>query len=124
MQQPGIPFWAWLLLAMAILLEVMGTTALRLAQGWRHPWAAMAMLAFYAASFIIMSHAVRWIPLATSYAIWSGAGTILITLVAVARFNEALTTGKLIGMGLVVIGIILIQGSHDAAPSHGPRLTP
>ena len=124
MQQPGIPFWAWLLLAMAILLEVMGTTALRLAQGWRHPWAAMAMLAFYAASFIIMSHAVRWIPLATSYAIWSGAGTILITLVAVARFNEALTPGKLIGMGLVVIGIILIQGSHDAAPSPGPRLTP
>lgn len=124
MQQPDIPCWAWLLLAMAILLEVMGTTALRLAQGWRHPLMAMAMLGFYAASFIIMSHAVRWIPLATSYAIWSGAGTILITLVAVARFNESLTPGKLIGMVLVVIGIVLIQGSHDAAPSDGPRRIP
>jgi small multidrug resistance pump len=115
MRSAVVPAWAWLLLAMAIVLEVMGTTALRLAQGWRHPLAALAMLICYAASFTAMSYAVRRIPLAVSYAIWSGAGTLLITMVAILWFDESVSFRKLMGMMLVVLGIALIQSSGRTA---------
>jgi small multidrug resistance pump len=96
----------WFCLAGAILLEVAGTTAMKLSQGFSRPLPSVLLFVFYGASFALMTLAVKRIDMSVSYAIWSGVGTALIALIGFGWFREPVTALKVASMMLIVIGVI------------------
>ena len=96
----------WLCLAAAIVLEIAGTTSMKLAQGFTRPVPSVLLFVFYAASFALMTVAVKRIDMSVSYAIWSGVGTALIALIGVGWFRESLTTIQVISIVAIIAGVI------------------
>lgn len=100
---------AWL--ALAIGSEVVATTALKLSDGFtRIGWAAV-VVAGYGLSFYALSVTLRSIPLGVVYAVWSGVGTAVIVLIGYVLFREVLDTVKLAGIGLIIIGVAMLNGA-------------
>jgi small multidrug resistance pump len=100
---------AWL--ALAIGSEVIATTSLKLSDGFTRPIPVIAVVAGYAISFYALSISLRSFPLGVVYAIWSGVGTAAIVVIGFFLFREALDTMKLGGIGLVIVGIALLNGT-------------
>jgi len=106
---------AMLVLSVAIASEVMATTSLKLTEGFtRHVWLAPVAVG-YLLAFYLLSVTLKTVPVGVAYAIWSGLGTIGITLVGWWLFKQSLNTPTLIGMTLVLIGVMMMNLSGDAA---------
>jgi small multidrug resistance pump len=103
---------AWTLLAIAITFEVMGTTCMKLSQGFTRPVPSVAMFAFYALAFTCNTMAIKTIDLSVTYAVWSGVGTIATALIGIYYFKEAATAIKLASISLIVVGVF---GLHAAS---------
>lgn len=101
--------WAWLFLLAAILMEVTGTTFMKLSDGFRHGWFSAAVFVFYGLSLAAFVVALRRIDLSVAYAIWSGLGVALVATVGIAYFEEPLTGQKLACLLLIVIGVVGLQ---------------
>ena len=102
-------------LALAIGTEVVATTALKLSDGFtRLGWVAVVVVG-YGISFYAMSVALRSIPLGVVYAVWSGVGTAAIVLIGFVLFREMLDAIKLAGIGLIIIGVVMLNGAGSAA---------
>jgi small multidrug resistance pump len=100
---------AWL--ALAIGTEVAATTALKLSDGFRQlGWAAVVVIG-YGISFYALSVSLRTIPLGVVYAVWSGVGTAAIVLIGWGLFREILDGVKLAGIGLIIIGVVMLNGA-------------
>jgi small multidrug resistance pump len=107
---------AWAVLAGAILLEVAGTTCMRLSEGFTRPVPSVLIFVFYAASFALNTLVIRTLGLSVVYAVWSGVGTVLTALIGFLYFREPATAVKLASIGLIVIGVLgLHAGSRAAA---------
>lgn len=105
----------WLYLLFTILFEVAGTTSLKLSQGFTKPLPSILVAVFYGSSFYLLSLALKKIDVSIAYAIWSGLGTALVTVIGILWFKEPTTAIKLISIGLVIIGVIglnLSGGGH------------
>ena len=96
----------WLCLAGAILLEIAGTTSMKLSQGFTRTLPSVLLFVFYALSFTLMTVAVKRIDMSVSYAIWSGVGTTLIALIGVLWFRESLSVVQLVSIALIIVGVI------------------
>ncbi|CCE11161.1 multidrug resistance protein; DLP12 prophage [Bradyrhizobium sp. STM 3843] len=97
------------LLAIAILAEVLATTALKQSEGFSRPlWTALT-LAGYAIAFYCLSLSLKSIPTGIAYAIWSGVGIILISLFAWVSHGQRLDTPAMIGMGFIVTGVVVMN---------------
>jgi small multidrug resistance pump len=96
----------WLCLAGAIVLEVAGTTSMKLSQGFSRPLPSVLLFVFYAASFALMTVAVKKIDISVSYAIWSGVGTALIALIGFGWFKEPVTALKVVSISMIVVGVV------------------
>jgi small multidrug resistance pump len=103
---------AWTVLGLAILLEVAGTTCMRLSEGFTRMTPALLMFAFYAGSFTLNTIVIRVLGLSVVYGVWSGVGTVLTALIGVHYFKEPATAFKLVSIGLIVIGVM---GLHSAS---------
>jgi small multidrug resistance pump len=103
---------AWMLLSVAILLEVAGTTSMRLSDGFTRLTPAFLMLLFYAGAFAINTLVVRVLGLSVTYAVWSGVGTVLTAMIGIWYFKEPATALKMASIGLIVIGVM---GLHSAS---------
>ncbi len=96
----------WSCLALAIALEIAGTTSMKLSQGFTRPLPSVLLFVFYALSFALMTVAVKRIDMSVSYAIWSGAGTAVITLIGVYAFGETLSAVQIASIALIIAGVI------------------
>jgi small multidrug resistance pump len=97
-------------LALAIGTEVVATTALKLSHGFQHlGWAAVVVIG-YGISFYALSISLRTIPLGVVYAVWSGVGTAVIVVIGWVLFREVLDSVKLAGIGLIIIGVVMLNG--------------
>jgi small multidrug resistance pump len=97
---------SWLYLMVAILLEVCGTTCMKLSHGFTR-WAPSVLLfVFYALAFAAVTLAVKRIEISTAYAIWSGLGTALIAAIGILWFKESLGLVKLASLALIILGIV------------------
>lgn len=105
---------AWLLLALAIVLEVAGTTSMKFANGFEHRLPSVLVFVFYALSFSLMMLALKQIELSIAYAIWAGAGTALIAVIGVAWFGEPVTAVKVGSLLLIVLGVLGLKISSTA----------
>lgn len=95
-----------LILTAAILAEVAGTTCLKLSAGLSRPWFVLGTVVLYLISFAGLALALRRIDMSVAYAIWSGLGMALITLVGVLAFDEPFTAGRFLCMVLILVGVV------------------
>ena len=99
----------WIFLAIAIIAEVIATTALRATDGFTRVAPSLTVVVGYGVSFYFLSLTLRTIPMGVTYAIWSGVGIILISLAGFIIYNQILDAAALIGMGLIVAGVVVMQ---------------
>lgn len=99
----------WIILAAAILLEVTGSTFMKLSNGLTVFWPSVAVFLCYAASIAGLTVVLKHIELSIAYAVWSGVGTALTAAIGIYWFKEPATTLKLVSLGLVITGIIGLQ---------------
>ena len=105
----------WLYLAMAIVLEVSGTTCMKLSEGFTKTAPSILLFVFYTSSFCFLTLALKRIDVSIAYAVWSGVGTALIATIGVLWFKEPATALKLISLGLIIIGVVGLNlggGAH------------
>ena len=97
---------SWILLFVAICLEVCGTTCMKLAHGFARLIPSVLVFIFYGASFGAFTIVLKHIHVSVAYAIWSGTGTVLITMIGWYWFAEPLGSVKLISIGLIILGVV------------------
>ncbi|HXY57733.1 MAG TPA: multidrug efflux SMR transporter [Methylocystis sp.] len=99
----------WLYLSIAIVSEVVATSALKATEGFRHFWPSVVVVAGYGAAFYFLSLTQSAIPIGVSYAVWSGVGVALISAVGWVVYRQTLGLGELLGIGLIVAGVIVLK---------------
>ncbi|TKC90089.1 multidrug efflux SMR transporter [Trinickia terrae] len=102
-----MPGYAWL--AIAIVAEVIGTSALRAAEGFSRFWPSLVVVAGYGVAFYCLSLTLKSMPVGIVYAIWSGVGIVLITLVAVVLYRQVPDLAAVAGLGLIVAGVAVLN---------------
>ena len=99
----------YLYLFMAILAEVIATSALKSAEGFTKLAPSLVVVLGYGAAFYLLSLVLRHMTVGVTYAIWSGVGIVLVALVGVVVFREIPDTPAIIGMGLIIAGVTVIH---------------
>jgi small multidrug resistance pump len=99
--------YGWL--AIAILGEIVATSALKASDGFSRLGPSLVTIAGYGLAFWALSICIRTVPLGLAYAIWSGVGIVLITAIAWVAFRQTLDLPALLGMGLIVAGVLVIN---------------
>lgn len=100
----------WLMLAIAISLEVTATLFLRLADGFTKLWPSVVVVVGYAGSFILLSLILRsGIAIGIVYAIWSAFGVTFVSLLGIAIFDDQISVLSGVGIAVVVVGVVLVQ---------------
>jgi small multidrug resistance pump len=102
-----LPPYAWL--AIAIVAEVIATSALRASEGFSRLLPAAVVVIGYGIAFYCLSLTLRSIPVGVVYAIWSGAGIVLITLVAIVMYRQMPDFAAICGLGLIVSGVVVLN---------------
>lgn len=110
------PLKPYLFLFVAIVFEVIGTTALKESEGFTRLSPSLVTALAYAVSFVALALTLRTIPVGLAYAIWSGVGMVLIAAIGWFRFRQTLDTPAILGLGLIVIGVVVINGFSKSLP--------
>ena len=99
----------WIFLLVAILAEVAATSLLKLSEGFTRLWPSLAVVAGYGLAFYFLSLTLRSIPVGVAYAVWSGLGIVLVTLVAWFAYGQRLDAAGIAGMALIVAGVLVLN---------------
>lgn len=101
--------YAYLLLIFAVLFETLGTSSLLASQQFTRPLPILGVVLGFGAAFYLMTLVLRYLPLGITYAVWSGLGICLTALVGWAVFRQPVDLAAMIGMGLILAGIVVIN---------------
>lgn len=104
---PAIP--PFIALGIAILLEVIGTSALQASQQFTKTVPSVVTSVAYLGAFYFLSHALKAIPVGIAYAIWSGLGIVLISLVGLLLFKQKLDLPAILGLVMIIGGVVVIN---------------
>lgn len=96
-------------LSIAIVAEVIGTSALKSSEEFSKLWPSLIVVAGYGVAFYCLSLVLRTVPIGVTYAIWSGVGIVLIAIVGALFFKQVPDTPAMIGMGLIIAGVIVMN---------------
>jgi small multidrug resistance pump len=99
----------YVLLLLAIAAEVVATTALKATAGFTRPGPSLLVIGGYGLAFWLLGLVMQRLPVGVTYAIWSGAGIVLITLLAALVYRQLPDWPALLGMGLIISGVVVIQ---------------
>ena len=100
---------AYLYLAIAIIAEVIGTSALKASREFTNLVPSLIVIVGYGVAFYFMTLALRTIPVGITYAIWSGVGIVLIVIAGMFLYREIPDLPAIIGMGLIIAGVAVIH---------------
>lgn len=100
---------AYLYLSVAIVAEVIATTALRASDGFTQLWPSVISIAGYVVAFYFLSLTLKTMPVGVAYAIWSGVGIVLISLAGWLIYKQLLDLPAIVGMGLIMAGVVVIN---------------
>ncbi|MEV4482552.1 multidrug efflux SMR transporter [Micromonospora coxensis] len=105
---------AYVFLLLAISAEVLGTSLLKATDGFTRLWPTLGLAGSYLFAFGMLALAVRDIPVGVAYAVWSGLGTAAIVAIGAVFLGEPLSVTKVVGVGLVVAGVVVLNlgGAH------------
>lgn len=98
-----------LVLALAILAETIGTSFLKASNGFSNLWAGMGALAFFGVALWFLSIALKTMPVGIVYAIWSGIGIVLVTIIGFVIFKQSLDWAAYLGIALIIAGVAVIN---------------
>jgi len=101
--------FSYLFLALAIISEVVATTSLSASNGLTRLWPSVMMIAGYGVAFVCLAFSLKTIPIGIAYAIWSGAGIILIAATGWYLYRQSLDWPAIIGLSLIIAGISIMQ---------------
>ncbi|MGP2492775.1 DMT family transporter [Mesorhizobium sp. PUT5] len=101
--------WNYVYLLVAILFEVLATTALKETHGFTRLVPSLVTVTGYALAFYFLSLTLRVMPVGIVYALWSGVGIVLVTAIGWAWFRQALDLPALVGIGLIMAGVAVIN---------------
>ena len=99
----------WLFLFTAIICEVIATSSIKSSEGFTKIAPSLLVIIGYGAAFYLLSLTLKSIPVGIAYAIWSGLGIVLVTLVAWFMYGQKLDLFGYVGMGLIVSGVIVLN---------------
>lgn len=99
----------WLILTATIIFEVIGSTMMKLSNGFTVFWPSVGVFVCYSLSLIGLTIVLKTIDLSVAYAIWSGLGVALIALIGIVYFKEPLTAQRIICLGLIITGVVGLQ---------------
>ncbi|MFC5428215.1 multidrug efflux SMR transporter [Paraburkholderia sp.] len=99
--------WSWLVIA--IIAEVIATSALRASDSFTRIVPSAIVIVGYALAFYGLSVTLKSIPVGIVYAVWSGVGIVLITLVAMALYRQIPDLPAVLGLGLIVAGVVVLN---------------
>ena len=101
--------YMWLFIAIAT--EVIGSSLLKETKGFRRILPTLGVVVGYGVAFYSLARALQTLPLGVSYAIWSGVGTAATAIIGWLIYNERLTRNRRIGLFLIIVGVILLNGA-------------
>ena len=104
---------AWIMLFLAGVFEVVWAVAMKQSHGFTRLWPSIITLAGSIVSFLLLSWAMRSIPLGTAYTIWTGIGAVGAFVVGVVMLGEQLNTMRVVAAVLIVSGLVLMKLSAD-----------
>ncbi len=96
-------------LGIAIVAEVIATSALKATDGFTRPGPSMVVICGYALAFYMLSLTLRSIPVGVAYAIWCGAGMALISVIGWLVLKQRLDAGAILGIALIVLGVVILS---------------
>jgi multidrug transporter EmrE-like cation transporter len=100
---------AWLLLAIAIVAEVVGTSALKSSEGFTRLWPSAVVVLGYGVAFYCLSLVLKSIPVGITYAVWSGLGIVLVSVIAFFLHKQSLSLYQITGLMFIVLGVALVN---------------
>lgn len=110
----------WIYLALAIVCEVVGTTALKVAAGFTRPLPIVIVVCGYIAAFVFLGLSLKSLPVGIAYAIWAAVGMVLVAFTGWLMFDERLDGWALAGIALIVIGTVLVSGVSESVERSVP----
>jgi small multidrug resistance pump len=99
----------WLFLSIAIVAEVIATSALKAADGFTRLGPSLVVIVGYGIAFYFLSLALRGIPVGVAYAVWSGVGIVLITVIGWLAFGQTLDGAAVLGIALIMAGVVVLN---------------
>lgn len=99
----------WLYLTIAIISEVIATSALKASEGFTKLYPSLIVILGYASAFYFLSVTLRSIPVGIAYAVWSGAGVLLVSLVGIFLYNQRLDWAGWLGIALICSGVAVLN---------------
>lgn len=101
-------------LLLAIAAEVAATSLLKSSEGFTRLWPTAGVLLGYGVAFVLLSQAVKTVPIGVAYAMWSGIGTAAIVAIGALFLGEPLSVSKVAGIALVIAGVVVLNlgGAH------------
>lgn len=105
----------YIYLICAVIAETIGTASMQASQQFTKPLPSLIVVISYGVSFYLLSLTLKFMPVGVVYAIWSGLGIVLIALIGLAVFGQKLDLPAVIGLGLIIAGVLVINlFSHSA----------
>lgn len=101
----------WVYLLAAILFEVLGTTCMKLSEGFNNLIPSILIFVFYGCGFTFSTLALEKLEIGFAYSIWSGLGTALIASIGIIWFRESMSLVKFASIALIIMGVIGINAS-------------
>ena len=105
---------AYLALGIAIVAEVIATSALKASDGFSRAMPVLVVIGGYSTAFYCLSLALRTVPVGIAYAIWSGLGMVLISLAAFVLYGQKISAPGWIGIGLILCGVVILNTFSNA----------
>lgn len=99
----------WIYLGIAIITEVMASSALRASDGFTRVGPTLLLIFGYGVSFYFLSLTLRTIPMGIAYAVWSGVGMFLICMVGWLVFEQKLDLPAIVGLAFIILGVIILN---------------
>ena len=96
-------------LIVAVILETFGTACLKASNEFTKLWPSLGVIIGFAGAFYFLALTLRYMPIGVVYAIWSGLGIVLITLIGLFFFKQSLDAAAYIGLGLIILGVVVIN---------------
>ena len=96
-------------LAIAIVAEVLATSALKESQGFSKLLPTLLVMAGYGASFYFLSLVLQTVPIGIAYALWAGLGIVLITIVGAVVFGQKMDLAAILGIALIICGVVVLR---------------
>jgi small multidrug resistance pump len=100
----------WLYLSIAIASEVVGTTCLKLSDGFTKLWPSVGVVAAYSVTFVFLALTLKTLPVGIAYAVWAGVGIAAMALIGWLAFGQPLDGAALLGIALIVLGVVVLNG--------------